>query len=178
MSMGSLTTTGTPAKGPSFSPAARRRSIALASSSASGFRKMMALYFGLWVAIQSRQARTRASAVNAPLSKAAWTCSTVSSTRFRPAWPIVRGSFVVAALLIKTFLQACTKFDEVQRSHAAVSRATSDELCQIIDGSAERNSANNAKSAPRGGYRIFTQLHSTNDGCTLHLARISHIFEH
>jgi hypothetical protein len=73
-------------------------------------------------------------------------------------------------LLIKTFLQACAKFDEVQRSHAAVSRATSDELCQIIDGSAERNSANNAKSAPRGGYRIFTQLHSTNDGCALHLA--------
>ncbi len=43
MSMASLTTTGTPASGPSASPAARRRSIALASSSALGFMKVKAL---------------------------------------------------------------------------------------------------------------------------------------
>ena len=43
MSMVSLTTTGTPASGPSASPAARRRSIARASASASGLRKMIAL---------------------------------------------------------------------------------------------------------------------------------------
>ncbi len=43
MSIGSLTTTGTPASGPSASPAARRRSMARASSMASSLRKMMAL---------------------------------------------------------------------------------------------------------------------------------------
>ena len=43
MSIASLTTTGTPASGPSVSPAARRRSIARASASASGFMKHIAL---------------------------------------------------------------------------------------------------------------------------------------
>ncbi len=47
MSIGSLTTTGTPASGPSASPAARRRSIARASSSAAGLRKQIALYVSL-----------------------------------------------------------------------------------------------------------------------------------
>ena len=43
MSIGSLITTGTPASGPSVSPAARRASMARASSSACGFMTMMAL---------------------------------------------------------------------------------------------------------------------------------------
>ncbi len=43
MSIGSLTTTGTPASGPSASPAARRASTARASAKASGLKKMIAL---------------------------------------------------------------------------------------------------------------------------------------
>ena len=43
MSIGSLTTIGTPASGPSASPAARRRSIARASSSAAGLWNTIAL---------------------------------------------------------------------------------------------------------------------------------------
>ena len=43
MSIGSLITTGTPASGPSFSPAAILRSISRASANASGLRKMIAL---------------------------------------------------------------------------------------------------------------------------------------
>ena len=79
MSIGSLTAIGTPASGPSASPAARRRSIARASSNACAFIVINALNVGLKRSMRARHARVSASDVT-PAAKAAWQSATVIST--------------------------------------------------------------------------------------------------
>ena len=81
MSMVSFTTTGTPASGPSASPAARRASIARASARAAGLTKMMAFSRGLSAAMRSRKAWVSCSQVKAPAARPSCTPATVSSTR-------------------------------------------------------------------------------------------------